>query len=313
MKYIEDFKEDDHIIGHYFCKQKQNLKSRAGKTYLSLKLQDRTGMIDAKVWDLNNDIQNFDENDFIKIDGVVLTYQNEPQLKLSKIRRSREGEYDPAEYIPRTDKDVAAMYQQVEELIRSVEDPQIRLLLEEIMIKDEHVRDAFQSSSAGKIMHHSYMGGLIEHTLAVTQICDFLGRRYKFVNRDILIAAALLHDIGKVFELSPFPDNDYTDDGELLGHIVMGAEFISRAAAKIEGFPHQLESLLKHCILAHHGEYEFGSPKLPKTMEALILHFADNADAKLAAVEKAIDSDASQNDWLGFNKMLQRNLRKTQF
>ena len=204
MQYIEDFKEDDHIIGHYLCKQRQNLKSRAGKTYLSLKLQDKTGVIDAKVWDLNNNIQSFEDGDFIKIDGVVLTYQSDLQLKVSRIRKSNVGEYFESDYIPCTDKDVKSLYNQILEYIDSLANPYIKQLIENIFLENETIKNEFQTHSAAKTMHHSYMGGLLEHTLSVVQICDFMSTRYKSVNRDILIASALLHDIGKILSCQLF-------------------------------------------------------------------------------------------------------------
>ncbi len=311
MKYIEDFKENDRIVEHYLCKQRQSLKSRAGKNYLSLRLQDKTGTIEAKVWDLNNDIQNFEENDFIKIDGMVHTYQNELQLKITKIRKSETGEYDPINFIPCTDKDVNSLYGQITDYIKDISNQYVRHVVEDIIVNNPRINDCFRNHSAAKHMHHSYMGGLIEHTLSVLQICDFMSTRYKFVNRDILLASALLHDIGKVFELSDFPGNDYTDDGQLLGHIIIGTELIEESANKMPGFPHELKSILKHCILAHHGEYEFGSPKKPKTIEAFILHLADNADAKIKMFEEALESDNTQAKWIGYHKLMQRNIRKS--
>ena len=312
MKFIQDFREDDRIIDHYLCKQKQSLKSRAGKTYYSLRLQDKTGMIDAKVWDLNNDIQDFDEGDFIKIDAVVLSYQNELQLKVGKIRRSREGEYDPTDHIPCTDKDIGELFAEVERYIKSIENPYLNTLLDNILLKNSDIADRFKKHSAAKSMHHSYMGGLIEHTLNVVQICEYLSGLY-VVNRDILIATALLHDLGKIYELSPFPSNEYTDDGQLLGHIVMCSELVSREADNIPGFPHKLLTLVRHSILSHHGEYEFGSPKLPQTMEAYVLHIADNLDAKLKMFQEFIDADNSMGEWAGYNKVFARYVRKTEF
>jgi len=312
MRYISDFKENDRILDHYLCKQKQTLKTRIGKTYLSLRLQDKTGQIEGKVWEVNNDIQNFDEGDFIKVDGMVLTYQNEYQLKINKIRRSAEGEYDPANYIPSTDKDVNLLYCQLLDYIRSLSNPFIRGLTEEILIKTPAIHDALKTHSAAKNMHHSYMGGLLEHTVSVTQICDFMSGRYEGVNRDLLVSTAMLHDIGKVYELSDFPENDYTDDGQLIGHIVIGSQLISDAAAKIPGFPVELKSLMMHSILAHHGEYEFGSPKLPKTIEAFILHCADNMDAKVKMFEEVTKGDLP-GKWTGYNRALARDIRKSEF
>jgi len=313
MKYIEEFKEDDRIVEHYLCKQRQSMKSKSGKTYLSLKLVDKTGVIDAKVWDLTNDIQSFEENDFIKVDGIVTSFQNELQLKVTKIRKSQEGEYQPMDYIPCTDQDIESLYAQLADVIASVTNQHIRELLEVIVVRNEYIKDAVKTHSAAKANHHSYMGGLLEHTLSVVGICEFLAPRYKSVNRDILVAGAILHDIAKVYELSAFPGNDYTDDGQLLGHIVMGAELITDAANEIPGFPPKLAALLKHCVLAHHGEYEYGSPKLPQTIEAFILYVADNADAKITMFEEALQAGNPQNLWVGYSKIFGRNIRKSTY
>lgn len=313
MRYIEDFKEDDRIIDHFLCKQKHSLKSRSGKTYLSLKLQDKTGTIDAKVWELNNDIQSFEENDYIKVDGVVVTYQNDVQLKVSKIRKSKDGEYDPSDYIPVTDKDITSLYNQLKEYIASVRNVHIRTLLENIFYKNSIISENIKTHSAAKQMHHSFMGGLLEHTVSVVSICQYLSDKYKYVNRDLLIAGALLHDVGKIYELSSFPENEYTDDGQLIGHLVMCSELIGKEAAKIDNFPHQLESLLKHLVLSHHGLLEYGSPKIPQTIEAFILHCVDDMDAKVKMFEEMIQSDNTQGNWVGYHKMLARNIRKSDF
>jgi len=313
MNFIKDLREDDHIACHYLCKQKLSLKSRNQKTYLSLRLQDKTGMIEAKVWDLGNDIQNFEENEFIRVEGVVLSYQNDLQIKAIKIRRSMSGEYDPSDYIPRTEKDISLLLSQLNAFIASIANQYIKELLANIFLNNSGIYKAFSEHSAAKTMHHSYLGGLLEHTVSVTQICDFLCAQYKNVNRDLLICASLLHDVGKIYELSPFPDNSYTDDGQLLGHVYMGAEMVSKEALMISKFPETLESLIKHCIIAHHGEYEFGSPKLPEILEAYILYCADNMDSKIKAIETALDSENLTKGWTGYNKNLERFLRKTEY
>ena len=313
MRFLNELREGESLVEHYLCKTKQTLKSRAGKSYYSLKLQDKTGTVDAKVWDLNNDIKSFEENDFIKIEGTVLIYNNESQINIRRIRKSEEGEYDPMDYIPSTEKDINEMTKELYGYIDTIKDKYIKALLQEIFNNNEDVKNCIKTHSAARSMHHSYLGGLVEHTLSVTQICDFMAGRYKNVNRDLLVATAMLHDIAKVKELSQFPLNDYTDDGQLLGHIVMGAELIHDASLKIEGFPKVLASLLKHSILAHHGEYEFGSPELPKTIEAFILHCADNMDAKVKAIEEAVEGDTTQGSWVGYQRILQRNIRKTDY
>ena len=313
MKFIAEMKENDHVLGHYLCKFKQSLKTRTGKTYYSLKLQDKTGAADAKVWELTNDIQDFNEGDMIKIDGTALSYQNEIQLKIHKLRRSQEGEYVLSDYIPTTEKNVEEMYAQVVALVESVENIYIKTLLENILIKDKDRAVALKSHSAAKAMHHGYMGGLLEHILSVVQICDFMSARYKYINRDLLLAGAFLHDIGKIYELSPMPQNEYTDDGQMLGHIIIGVEMVVVETMKIPDFPHEIASLIKHLIISHHGEYEFGSPKLPSTSEAILLHYADNMDAKLKTIEELLDKDTTPGLWTGYNKALGRYIRKSEF
>jgi len=311
MRYIEDIRDGDAIVGHYFCKDKQTLKSRAGKTYLSITLTDRTGALNGKVWELGNNIQSFEAGDYIKVDGSVSTFNDELQLKINKIRKSMPGEYQMYDYIPSTRMDVDEMYDELAGYMRGIQNPFIKALIGNIF-GDEDTAQKFKLSTAAKTLHHNYAGGLLEHTLSVVQLCDFMSGRYKSVNRDILIAAAMLHDIGKIWELTGFPENGYTDAGQLLGHIYMGAELITREAGKIPDFPAQLAMILKHCILAHHGDYEFGSPKLPSVIEAFILFNCDNLDAKVFAFIDIIDKDKTPGKWTGYNKMFQRSIRKTE-
>jgi len=313
MRYIEDLRDNENIIEHYLCKQKQSLKTKAGKTYYSLKLMDKTGIIDAKVWELTNDIQNFEEGDMVKVGAVVAAYQGDLQLRVSKLRRSVEGEYIIGNYIPTTEKDIETMYAQVVEIIKSISHPHVRKLLENIFIGNKDQVAAFKARSAAKSMHHAYMGGLLEHTLGVAEICDFMSDRYKHLNRDILMAGALLHDIGKIYELAEMPVNDYTDDGQMLGHIVIGCEMVTLEVAKIPDFSHELASMIKHCIISHHGEFEFGSPKLPCIPEAMMLHYADNMDAKLKTFEEAFNADKTQGPWTGYHRLLNRYLRRSDF
>jgi len=313
MRYLKDIRDGEQIIGHYLCKQKQNLKSRNGKPYISLKLQDKTGFVDGKIWDINCDIDEFEENSFVKIDGVVSVYQGEYQINIRRLRLSMEGEYDPMDYIPCTDQDIEGMLEKLKIYIDKVENIYLKKLLQSFFLSDAEFFNKFIHHSAAKSVHHSYMGGLLEHTLTVVSIAEFLASKYKQVNKDLVIAGAMLHDVGKIKELSDFPSNDYTDSGQLLGHIVMGAEMVGEKIKKISDFPESLELLIKHCILAHHGEIEFGSPKRPKIIEAMIIHCADNSDAKIKLFEESIQADSFQGEWVGYNRMLGRNIRKSDF
>ncbi len=311
MRFINELKDGEHLVEHYLCKEKQSLKSKSGKTYYSLKLQDKTGTLNAKVWDLNKDIQSFEQNDYIKVDATVLTYQNELQAKVTRIRRSDEGEYDPQDYIPTTEKNIGDMYNDLIGLIDTITDNNIKKLLNMIIVDNKVINEKIKSHSAAKSMHHGYFGGLIEHIVSVTETCDFLSTRYKYVNRDILLAGAMLHDIGKIYELSSFPENDYTDEGQLLGHIIIGVELINDAKNNITGFPDDTCNILKHLVLSHHGELEYGSPKKPATIEAFILSCADNMDAKVKMYEESITNDSNRAKWVGYNKVLGTNIRRT--
>ncbi|MCL2236139.1 MAG: HD domain-containing protein [Defluviitaleaceae bacterium] len=311
MRYIENFREGEQIVAHYLCKKRETLKTKSGKNYLSLVLADRTGECVARAWNLNNDIQSFEAGDFIKIEAVVDSYNDELQLNIRKIRKSQQGEYLPADYIPTADRDIGEIYKAICGLIDSLENKHLKSLLTAIFASDQELKKTFMEHSAARNMHHSYMGGLAEHSLNVAEICDFLAPRYKFVNRDLLVTAALLHDIGKIYELSPFPENDYTDQGKLIGHITMGAHFVLGETAKISGFPKDLQNLLLHCLLSHHGMLEYGSPIVPKTIEAFILSSADTLDAHTKQFEEHLAKAPAGNDWAGFNRSFSRDMRKS--
>lgn len=311
MKYIEAYREGERFMGIYLCKTKQSLRTKAGKTYYSMNLQDKTGVIDAKVWEINNGIEDFSSMDFIMVDGQVTSFQGNLQVNISRVRHAMEGEYEPAEYIPSTQKDVSKMYKELTQLISSVKEPHLKELAESYFVNDEEFAKRFKQHSAAKSIHHGYIGGLLEHTLAVAKMCDYFAANYPVLNRDLLITAAVFHDIGKTSELSDFPRNEYTDDGQLLGHIFIGAEMIGTRARTISGFPPMLLSELQHCILAHHGELEYGSPKKPAIAEAMALYFADHADARLQTVTELFGNANNTTEWLGFNRLLDSNIRKS--
>lgn len=311
MKYIKDYKEGDRVCDIYLCKHKQSAVTKNGKPYDNVILQDKTGTLDAKVWDPNSaGIGEFDSLDYIEVYGDVNSFQGALQVNVKRIRLCQEGEYDPADYLPVSEKSIDGMYKELLGMIGNTENKWLKKLLESFFVEDEAFMKAFRSSSAAKTVHHGFVGGLLEHTLSVARMCEYFSRSYPVLNRDLLITAALFHDIGKTRELSLFPENDYTDNGQLLGHIVMGAEMIGEKARSIPGFPPVLEAELKHCILAHHGEYEYGSPKKPALIEAAALNLADNADAKLETFTEALQG-ASGKGWLGYNRLFESNIRKT--
>ncbi len=311
MHRIASWREGDIISDIYLCRTKVVGKTKTGKSYYSLSLQDGTGNADGKVWDLSSGIDHFEALQYIKVEGEVQRYQNALQLNIRRIRLAREGEYDPADYVPTSPYPIDGMYDRLLGYIRSISHAKLRALLEAFFVNDAAFIREFKAHSAAKSVHHSFSGGLLQHTLRVTELCDDYCKKYPLINRDLLLTGALCHDIGKVRELSAFPANDYTDEGQLLGHIVIGMQMVAEMANRIPDFPEVTKHELCHIILAHHGEFEFGSPKKPALLEAMALHFADNTDAKLEIMcELLTENDA--HGWLGFQKFLDSNVRRTE-
>lgn len=311
MKYIETLREGDRISDIYLCKFKQAATTKNGKSYDNLVIQDKTGVIDAKVWDPNSSgIEDFDMLDYIEVYGDVTSFQGALQVNVKRIRKAREGEYESKDYFPVSSKDIETMYQEIMNYIKSIKNSYLNELARSFF-EDSTFEKQFKAHSAAKSVHHGFIGGLLEHTLGVVNLCDYYSKAYPIINRDLLITAALFHDIGKMQEISEFPSNDYTDDGQLLGHIVIGVEKVGERIRSIPGFPAKLASELKHCIIAHHGELEYGSPKKPALLEALALNFADNTDAKIQTVTELFNSAGDNQDWLGYNRLFESNIRKT--
>ena len=312
MRYIDTFREGMHIADVYLCKNKQIALTKNGKEYGNLVMQDKTGTIDAKIWDLGSPgVGKFETMDYVHVEADVTLFQNSFQLNVRRIRRAQEGEYVEADYLPVSKKDIKKMYEELLGYIRSVKNPYLQKLLCGYFVENAAFAKAFQFHSAAKTVHHGFVGGLLEHTLSVTRLCDYYAGYYPMINRDLLLTAAIFHDIGKTRELSCFPENDYTDDGQLLGHIIIGTEMVGESIRSIPGFPEKLATELKHCILAHHGELEYGSPKKPALLEALALNFADNTDAKMETMIEALRSGGDNKGWLGYNRLLESNIRKT--
>lgn len=311
MRYINELREGEIISETYLCKSKQILKTKAGKSYYSLLLQDKTGTIDSKVWELSNGIEHFESMDYIHIEGQVTSFQGALQLNIRRIRKSQEGEYDESDYMPVSKREQGEMYKELLDYIQLVQEPHLHQLLELFFVEDKELVKRFKFHSAAKSVHHGFVGGLLQHTLGVAKISVFLADTYPAINKDLLITASLFHDIGKLRELSPFPENDYTDDGQLLGHIYIGTEMLSEKMKTIAGFPTKLGSELLHCILSHHGELEYGSPKKPALIEAFALNFADNTDAKLQTMTEILENNEDNDGWFGFNRLFETNLRKS--
>ena len=288
MKYISTLREGERINEIFLCKSKQTAMTKSGKPYDNVILQDKTGTLDAKIWDVGSvGIEEFDAMDYIAITGDITSFQGNLQCSIKRARKVNEGEYDPADYLPVSDKDVEVMYKELMGFIGSVKNQYLSQLLHSFFDNKEFER-RFKFHSAAKSVHHGFVGGLLEHTLGVTKNCDYFAKMYPVLNRDLLLTAAIFHDIGKLKELSTFP------------------------IKSIDGFPVVLANELKHCILAHHGELEFGSPKKPALVEALALSFADNIDAKMETFrELLVNVPENDTKWQGYNRFMETNFRRT--
>ncbi|MCI9125293.1 MAG: HD domain-containing protein [Eubacterium sp.] len=312
MRYIETLREGERINEIYLCKNKQPSVTKAGKPYVSVILQDKTGTLDAKIWDPGcNGIDDFEKLDYLNVVGDVTSFQGALQLNIKRVRKAKLGEYNQTEYLPVSKYNIDQMYEQLLEIIKKTQNPYLKQLSVSFFENAEFA-EQFKFHSAAKTMHHGFVGGLLQHTLGVAKLCEKFSAQYGILNRDLLVTAAIFHDAGKLKEISRFPENDYTDEGQLLGHIVIGAQMLAERIAAIPDFPKKLENELIHCILAHHGELEYGSPKKPALAEAVALTFADNVDAKMEAMEEAFSNVPDGNtDWVGFNRSFDSNIRKS--
>lgn len=312
MKFIESLREGETVRDIYFIKQKQSAVTKNGKPYENVILQDKTGTIDGKIWEPNSQgIEEFEGMDYVEIGGEITNFQGMLQVNIKRARKCSEGEYDPADYLPVSTYDIEEMYQELLTYVHSIQNSYVNQLAKSFFVEDEAFITAFRNHSAAKSVHHGFIGGLLEHTLGVVRLCEYYTKAYPILHYDLLIASGLFHDIGKTRELSTFPVNDYTDEGQLLGHIVLGAQMVAEKAAQIPGFPARLLSEIEHCILAHHGEYEFGSPKKPALAEAVALNFADNTDAKMETLKELFAGSRGNGSWLGYNRLFESNIRKS--
>lgn len=292
---IKDLKEGDIVRDLIlYCSEKSSATSVRGE-YYALTLQDSSGTLVGRVWDINSNIEEFESKDFIQITGNISSYKGVLQVNISKLTKVDPSNVDIGDFCPKATRDIDEMWAEFMDMVNSVENEYLSKLLH-AFFDNEKIVYRFKENSAAKTVHHAYVGGLLDHSLSVARICDTLANNYPTLNRDLLITVAVLHDIGKIKEISAFPENDYSDEGILLGHIYMGAEMVDIQVRKIEGFPGILANEVKHCILAHHGKLEFGSPKVPALIEATALAFADDTDAKLRRFSDIL-SNTTDNNW----------------
>ena len=310
MRYIKDIKDGYAIQDVYLCKTKNSATTKNGKEYLNVILGDKTGNVDCKIWNADSaGISDFEPMDYVFVNGEAKTFNGNLQIDIRQIRKADESEYNLEDFIPTSKQDVEVMYDSILKCVSMVENNYLHALLEEFFVNDQDFIARFKKSSAAKSIHHNFAGGLVEHTLGVARLCSYYCKQYPVLNKDLLLTAALCHDIGKIYEYSPFPENDYTDEGNLLGHIVMGIEMVGKKIDSIPDFPMGLANELKHCIAAHHGKLEFGSPKRPGIIEAVALSYADDTDAKMQSFIQFIE-DANTYDW-SYSKAFDGSIRMT--
>lgn len=308
--WVRDIRADDQVRGQYLVKEKRMGSTKKGDPFLSLTLADRTGDLEARMWEKAEDFSRlFSEGDILEIEGYASAYRGQLQLILSDLKL-KEGIEEPDIFLEVTKQDVPRMVAQLKELLRSIQDPPIRELIEGFLA-DRAFMALFKKAPAAKSFHHNYIGGLLEHTLSVCRTACFVADHYPELHRDLLLASAFLHDIGKVKELRFGGLIDYTDEGRLLGHLSLGLSMLEEKLAALAGFPEAIAFRLKHLILSHHGEYAFGSPKRPKFLEAFALHLIDDLDAKLNGLKRFMESDRQEGQWTEFNRMFERYFLKS--
>jgi 3'-5' exoribonuclease len=313
--YIGDcLRHENKIITSTFVVVSKQIKpKKTGDPYLALTLGDRSGQIEAKMWDNVDDVLNaFEQDDYLKIKGLINKYKQRFQLTIHKLRKLGDSEIEFADYLPKTAKDIDELWRTLTGFISTFENPHLKSLVHAFM-DDPEIAVAYRNAPAAKTLHHAYIGGLLDHVVSLFRSCDLICRNYAQVNRDLLLTGAFLHDIGKIHELTYNRSFSYTTKGQLLGHMVIELDMLRDKLALVPGFPEELKTMIEHLIISHHGQYEFGSPKLPMFPEALILHYLDDLDSKMEAMRAQFERESTHDGpWTSYNPSLGRPLLNTE-
>ncbi|MGO9863309.1 MAG: 3'-5' exoribonuclease YhaM family protein [Terriglobales bacterium] len=301
--------ENKVVTSSFVVASKQVKAKKNGEPYLALTLADRTGQIEAKMWDnVEEFVDTFEQDDFLKIKGLVNKYKNRFQLTIHKLRRMEEAEIDFTDYLPKTTKDIGELWQTLAGFVATFQNPHLKSLVE-LFMADAEIAERYRNAPAAKTLHHAYIGGLLDHVVSLFRSCDLVCRNYPQINRDLLLTGAYLHDIGKLQELTYNRAFSYTTRGQLLGHMIIELEMLQTKLAKLPDFPPELKTLIEHMIISHHGQYEFGSPKLPMFPEALMLHYLDDLDSKMEAMRAQFQRESElEGPWTSYNASLGRPL-----
>ena len=309
--YVRDLQPNQLMTSTFLVHTKDVRQKKSGEPYLSLLLGDRTGDLDAKMWDNVAEVMDtFDRDDFVKVKGLLQIFQNRPQLTIHKMMRQEDSEVELGDYFPASTRNLDEMFAELRAIIAGIANPYLRSLLDAFM-DDEKIARMYRTAPAAKTVHHNYLGGLIEHVLSLCSLSRMTAAHYKDIDLDLLLAGAILHDIGKTSELTYERTFGYSTDGQLLGHIVIGLKLVNDKIAGVPDFPPKLRTLLEHMIVSHHGELEFGSPKVPVFPEALLLHHLDNLDSKMECMRAAVAKDRNvEGCWTTYNPALDRSVLK---
>jgi 3'-5' exoribonuclease len=313
--YVSELEPNQLITATFLVSHKDVRQKKTGEPYLSPTLSDRTGDLDAKMWDNAAEaIPTFERDSFVRVKGMVQVFQNRPQLTVHKIQPVADSEIESSDYFPVSKRDRGEMFQELKGWIAGMSNPHLKSLLE-VIFADEKIALAYRTAPAAKSVHHNWIGGLIEHVLSLCSLAKFTSGHYAAIDFDLLLAGVLLHDLGKIHELSYARSFSYTTEGQLLGHIVIGLRMVDERIASIPDFPAPLRDLLLHLIVSHHGQLDYGSPKVPLFPEALLLHLLDNMDSKMECMRALIEKDqAVEGAWTGYSSALERSaLKKTKF
>ena len=309
--YVNELEPNKLITTSFLVHSKEIRQKKSGELYLSLLLADRTGELDAKMWDNVAEVMDtFDRDDFIRVKGLLQIFQNRPQLTVHKIAFVADAEVDFGDYFPASARDRDEMFRALLGWIETVSNPHLKRLLETIFA-DQRIALAYRTAPAAKSVHHAWIGGLIEHVLSLCELSKLTAGHYPDIDFDLLLTGVILHDIGKIDELSYARGFSYTTEGQLLGHIVIGMRIIEEKLRDVPDFPAPLRDLVLHMMLSHHGELEFGSPKVPMFAEALLLHHLDNLDSKMECVRRLVERDhLVEGVWTGYSSALDRSVLK---
>jgi 3'-5' exoribonuclease len=310
LHYVEDLQPEERIDSFYLVQSKEiRTKKTNGEPYLSLVLSDRTGTIDCKMWEgVEAVADTFEADDFIKVRAAVQLYRDKPQLVIHKLRHVDDSEVDLADFIPHTKQDIEAMWATLRATVEAFENPHLKALLLSFL-DDPEFAERFKIAPAAKTLHHGFLGGLLEHVSSLMRLAKLVASNYDFLDVELLQTGVVLHDMGKLDELTYERSFGYSGDGQLLGHISIVMQWIDRKCATLPDFPPRLKRLVEHMVLSHHGRYEFGSPKLPMFPEALALSYMDDLDSKLESMRSALAQETGDGvEWTGYNRSLERSL-----